>query len=98
MIRRAKPGLGPTATADTASGGATTAPSVNAAATVSCGTVLYATYPTAKVVASGKPTASNAIGRMFLRRAIYELDQPAVHSNGGRITNITRSELSCTSG
>ena len=41
------------------------APSVSAAATVSSGTVLNATKPTANVVASGSPTASSPIGRIF---------------------------------
>ena len=50
-------------------GGATIAPSVNAAAGVSSGTVWYATNPTANVVASGSPTASSAIGRKLLRSA-----------------------------
>src|SRR3979490_2233593 len=65
IMRRGSPSLRPTAVADTASGGATTAASVTAAATVNSGTVLYATYPTAKVVASGSPTASSPIGRML---------------------------------
>ncbi len=42
-MRRGSPSLRPTAVADTASGGATIAPSVNAAATVNSGTILYAT-------------------------------------------------------
>src|SRR6476660_5976158 len=55
MTRRGSPSLRPTAVADTASGGATIAPSVSAAATVNSGTILYATKPTANVVASGRP-------------------------------------------
>ena len=55
MVRRGSPSRRPIAVADTASGGATIAPSVSAAATVSSGTVLYATKPTANVVASGRP-------------------------------------------
>ena len=62
MTRRGSPSLRPTAVAETASGGATMAPSVSAAATVSSGTVLNATKPTANVVASGSPTASSPIG------------------------------------
>ena len=69
MIRRGRPSRLPIAVADTASGGATIAPRANAAAMVSSGTVLYATNPTANVVASGSPTASRLIGRTFLRRA-----------------------------
>src|SRR5258705_12843855 len=69
IMRRGSPSLRPTSVADTASGGATIAPSVNAAATVSSGTILYATYPTAKVVANGSPTASSPIGRMLRRNA-----------------------------
>jgi hypothetical protein len=67
IMRRGSPSLRPTAVADTASGGATIAPSVNAAATVSSGTVLYATNPTANVVASGSPTASRPMGRRLRR-------------------------------
>ena len=81
-----------------ASGGATIAPSVNAAAGVSSGTVWYATSPTANAVASGSPTASSPIGRTFLRSATYELSNPADHSNGGRSTNSTRSGSSWTVG
>ena len=62
MMRRGSPSRRPIAVADTASGGATIAPRVSAAASVSSGTVLYATKPTANVVASGRPTASSPIG------------------------------------
>src|SRR5215208_5172839 len=62
IVRRGSPSLRPMAVADTASGGATIAPSVSAAATVNSGTVLYATKPTANVVASGRPIASSPIG------------------------------------
>src|SRR4051794_35585763 len=57
MRRRGNPSLRPTAVAETASGGATMAPRVTAAARVSSGTVRYATKPTANVVANGSPTA-----------------------------------------
>src|SRR5215217_7091311 len=50
ITRRGRPSRRPIAVADTASGGATIAPRVSAAATVSSGTVLYATQPTANVV------------------------------------------------
>ena len=74
MIRRGRPSLRPTAVADTASGGATIAPSVSAAATVSSGTVLKATKPTANVVASGSPTASSPIGPdVLLQRDVAAL-------------------------
>ena len=65
IARRGSPSRRPTAVAETASGGATMAPSVSAAATVSSGTVWKATKPTANVVASGNPTASSPMGRMF---------------------------------
>ncbi len=61
ITRRGSPSRRPTALADTASGGATMAPSVNAAAMVSSGTTRNATNPTASVVTSGSPTASEPI-------------------------------------
>ena len=67
ITRRGSPSRRPTALADTASGGATMAPSVNAAAMVSSGTTRNATNPTASVVTSGSPTASEPIEPAFLR-------------------------------
>ena len=86
------------ACADTASGGATTAPSTIAAANGRCGTVRQATSPTTTVVTSGSPTASSPMARRLARMAWYELSWAAEYSNGGRIRNNTRSGSSITSG
>src|SRR5262249_48341858 len=98
MILRGRPSRRPIEVADTASVGATIAPSVSAAAGVNSGTVRYATYPTANAVATVSPTAISAIGRRFFRSATYELSSPADHTNGGRITDSTKSGDSSTEG
>lgn len=67
MTRRGRPSLRPTASADTASGGATTAPSTSAAGSDRPGTTHHATSPTVSVVNTTSPTASSPIGRALAR-------------------------------
>jgi hypothetical protein len=65
--RRGSPSRLPTVSADTASGGATIAPSTSPAGSVRPGTTHQATNPTTTVVNATSPTASSPIGRRFAR-------------------------------
>ena len=67
MIRRGRPSRRPTASAETASGGATTAPSTSPAASDRPGTTHQATSPTTSAVKAGSPTARSPIGRTLAR-------------------------------
>ncbi len=64
-IRRGTPRRWKIAVAATASGGATMAPSVKAAASPMPGTMALTTTPTASVVNSTRPTARSRMGRAF---------------------------------
>ncbi|CAN5265900.1 hypothetical protein BH20ACT5_BH20ACT5_01320 [soil metagenome] len=65
--RRGNPTRRPIVVAATASGGATIAPSANAAASGNSGTSAWATSPTTTVVNSTSPIDSSLIGRRFAR-------------------------------
>ena len=67
ITRRGSPRRRPTDSADTASGGATTAPRTSAAAKDSPGTSHHVTTPTTSAVNATSPTARNPIGRMLAR-------------------------------
>ncbi len=67
IMRRGSPSRLPTVSAETASGGATIAPSTNPAGSVRPGTTHQATKPTTTVVNATSPTASSPIGRRFAR-------------------------------
>ena len=64
--------------ADTASGGATIAPSATQAANGTCGSSTCTTMPTANAVSSTRPTASSRIGRSARRKAGTEVCSAAV--------------------
>jgi hypothetical protein len=70
ITRRGRPSRRPTDRADTASGGATTAPSTSAADSGSPGTTCQATTPTSTAVNATRPTASSAIGRTLARTSM----------------------------
>lgn len=89
--RRGSPTLRATAVADTASGGATTAPRARQAASGSEGTTRCRTSPTAAVVNSTSPKASSAMGRALARSATSEDCRAALCSSRGRTTTSTSS-------
>jgi hypothetical protein len=76
-IRRGTPSLRAMDVAASASVGATTAPSTNAAAHGRPGISAWATPATAKVVSTTSPTASSAIGRQALNSSRSEVKNAA---------------------
>ena len=82
--------------ADTASGGATTAPRTRDAASPSPGTSHQATSPTTSAENTGSPTASSPIGRMFCRMPRYDDSSAAEYSSGVRTTSSTTFGSNCT--
>jgi hypothetical protein len=91
ITRRGSPSRRPTATAATASGGATMAPSTNALASDSSGRRRWAVMPTTNVVNSTRPNASEVIARMFALMLITEESSAAEYSSGGSTTSRMRS-------
>ena len=77
------------ATAATASVGATTAPSMNAAGHVSSATSSWAATATTTVVTITSASASNASARLSARSSRGEEYQPADSSSGGMNTSST---------
>ena len=69
--------------AATASGGATTAPSVNATAKLT-GRISQVIRPTPSAVTTTSSTERPAMGRRFARKSITEVRIAAAYSNGGR--------------
>ncbi len=67
ITRRGRFSRRPTASAETASGGATTAPSTRPAARGRPGISHEATTPTTTAVNATRPTASSPIGRLLAR-------------------------------
>ena len=82
--------------ADTASGGATTAPSTSAAGRVRPGTTHQATSPTANALNTGRPTASSPIGRRFWRMPRNDDSSADEYSSGVSTTNSTTFGSNCT--
>ncbi len=89
--RRGRPTRRATAVVATASGGATMAPSANAAAKDSPGTTQRATTATTSAVKATRPTESSAIGRRLRRMSISEVRIAAAYSRGGSSPMRTRS-------
>ena len=98
VMRRGRPTRRPTAVVATASGGATTAPSANAAARVSDGSAHHATRPTATVVTATRPTASSASASRTAAKSISEVRIAAAYSSGGSRPTSTRSGSSSKDG
>ena len=88
------PSLRPTATAVTASGGATTAPRISAVPKVSDGTSQDATPATANAVMTTRPTPRPRIGRMLRRNVGNEKSSAAEYSSGGNTTDNSTSDSS----
>jgi len=96
-IRRGIPTLRAIAVAETASGGATTAPRANATAS-GTGRSHQTTTPTAKTLTMTSPTDSKAMGRALRRKSMSEVFSAAAYSRGGRNPISTSSGLSSKSG
>ena len=84
-IRRA------TAVAETASGGATTAPRAKQIENGTSGSSACTTNPTANAVNSTSPIASSRIGRRLNRNAGTDVSSAATNSSGGRMPIRTNS-------
>ena len=76
-MRRGSPTLRAIVVAATASGGATTAPSANAAAQPISGRTAWTSTATPAVVKSTSPTLSRAIGRLFVRKSTNDVRMAA---------------------
>ena len=97
-IRRGTPSRWKIDVAATASGGATIAPRVSAAARPMPGIMAFATRPTASVVNSTRPTARRRIGRAFARKSRIGVKYAAANRMGGRNRAKTRSGWSSMRG
>ena len=87
MTRLGSPSLRPTATAVTASGGATMAPSTSAVANVSGTTTIQEdTAATVNAVTTTSPTPRPRIGLMLRRNVGNEKSSAAEYSSGGSTT------------
>ena len=91
--RRGSPARRATATAATASGGATMAPSASAAANGISGITSCSTNATANAVTSTMPMASWVMARSSRRIAMTEDSTAAANSSGGSSTDSTSSGL-----
>ncbi len=89
--RRGSPTLRATAVVATASGGATTAPSANAAANDISGMTQCRTRATTSAVKATSPTESSAIGRRLRRKSRTEVRIDAAYRSGGSRPTRTRS-------
>ena len=87
-----------TAVAATASGGDTIAPSTNATCQLIPGMNVCATQATAVVVATTRPMASSAIGRLLAAKSRHDVNHAAAYSSGGRNSSSTSSGLMWTRG
>ena len=72
-MRRGMPTLRAMTVAATASVGATTAPSANAAASDAAGTTHHVTSPTTTIVKATRPTDSSAMACRFARKSTSEV-------------------------
>ncbi len=95
MTRLGRPSLRPTATAVTASGGATMEPSTSAVANVNGTTTTHDdTAATVKAVTTTRPTPRPRIGLMLRRNVGNEKSRAAEYSNGGSTTDSRMCESS----
>ena len=98
ISRLGRPSLRPTATAVTASGGATIAPSNSASMKVNSGINAEATSPTANAVITTIATPRPRIGLMLRMKLGIENPSAAVYNSGGNTTVRRISESSSTRG
>lgn len=93
ITRRGSPSRRPIAAAETASGGATIAPSSRAPGRVSEGMISQATSPTAAVVTTTRPMPSRRIWGRLRRKLTNDTSNDAEYSSGGS----TRVSSTCPS-
>src|SRR5580698_7060199 len=96
-IRRGIESRSKIASAATASGGDTIAPSVNAIGQPNPGTTACTTAATTTVVQMTRPKASNEMGRQLRRNSAESVDHAAEYNSGGSTTNkiISGSKCGC---
>ena len=97
-MRRGRPIRRPMAVAATASGGARTAPSANAAGHPRLGTSACTSTATPAAVKTTRPTESSRIGRRLAAKSTSEVCSAAAYSSGGSRPSSTTSGSSSISG